>query len=476
MNAAREWPADRVERRPLADLIPYARNTRTHTDAQVAQIAASMREWGWTIPCLVDSDGTIIAGHGRVLAAQRLGWTEAPVMVAHGWTPAQVRAYRIADNRLAENSGWNYDLLSAELDELRDIDFDLPLIGFEASDLNDLIGTPNVAPETEHDEDAVPEVDDALVSVAGDIWRCGPHRLICGDSTDPQTIAALMRGEAAPLCFTSPPYLNHRDYETPVMQWDALMRGVFANIPMTTDGQVLVNLGLIHRNGELLLYWNDWCEWMRSQGWRRFGQYVWDQGPGMPGDYHGRLAPAFEFVFHFNRESRGPNKIIPCKHAGEFSHSSRRSPSGTRNKNGSIDSWHAADEATQETRIPDSVIRITRYKAGAADRIDHPAMFPVALAQFVIESYSNAGETVFEPFSGSGTVLIAAEKTKREARCVEIAPVYVDVAVRRWQEFAGDAAVLEGDGRTFDEIAAERASSPLETRDGVNGRLDNSTT
>lgn len=141
MNAAIQWPADHVERRSLAELVPYARNAKTHTDAQVAQLAASMREWGWTMPVLVDEHGTIIAGHGRVLAAQRLEWAEAPVMIARGWTPAQVRAYRIADNRLAENSAWDFDLLSGELDDLRDLDFDLPLLGFERGELAELIGS-----------------------------------------------------------------------------------------------------------------------------------------------------------------------------------------------------------------------------------------------------------------------------------------------------------------------------------------------
>jgi hypothetical protein len=151
MNAAIQWPADHVERRSLAELIPYARNARTHTEPQVAQLAASMREWGWTMPVLIDEDGTIIAGHGRVLAAQRLEWTEAPVMVARGWTPAQVRAYRIADNRLAENSGWDFDLLSGELDDLRDLSFPLPLIGFEPGELADLIGSPRSGDGTSGD-------------------------------------------------------------------------------------------------------------------------------------------------------------------------------------------------------------------------------------------------------------------------------------------------------------------------------------
>lgn len=146
MNAAIQWPADHVERRPLDELIPYARNAKNHTEAQVVQLAASMREWGWTMPVLIDEHGSIIAGHGRVLAAQRLQWTEAPVMVARGWTPAQVRAYRIADNRLAENSAWNFELLAGELDDLRDLSVDMQLLGFGAEELNNLIGTPNVPP------------------------------------------------------------------------------------------------------------------------------------------------------------------------------------------------------------------------------------------------------------------------------------------------------------------------------------------
>jgi ParB-like chromosome segregation protein Spo0J len=146
MNAALEWPADHVERMSLADLLPYARNAKTHPEAQVAQLAASMREWGWTMPVLIDENGTIIAGHGRVLAAQRLEWTEVPVMIARGWTPAQVRAYRLADNRLAENSPWNMDLLAGELDDLRDLSVDLQALGFRAEELNELIGTANVPP------------------------------------------------------------------------------------------------------------------------------------------------------------------------------------------------------------------------------------------------------------------------------------------------------------------------------------------
>ena len=151
MNA-QHWPADSVERRPIAELIPFAGNSREHTDAQVAQIAASMREFGWTVPVLVDEDGTIIAGHGRILAAQLLGWSEAPVMIARGWSNAQKRAYCIIDNKLPENAEWNTEMLAVEIDGLRDLEFNIGLLGFARAELNDLIGTPNSAPDTKEEQ------------------------------------------------------------------------------------------------------------------------------------------------------------------------------------------------------------------------------------------------------------------------------------------------------------------------------------
>lgn len=207
MSTVTDWPADHVERRSIDALIPYARNARTHSESQVAQIAASMREWGWTMPILIDETGTIIAGHGRVLAARQLGWNEAPVMFARGWSDAQKRAYVLADNRLAENAGWDADLLSVELDDLRDLHFDLDLLGFDRQELNDLIGTPNSGPEGELTEaDNIPEVETIAVSVLGDVWQLGDHRIMCGDSAMPDAVARLMRGEKARLLHADPPY------------------------------------------------------------------------------------------------------------------------------------------------------------------------------------------------------------------------------------------------------------------------------
>ncbi len=316
-----------VEYRPVQTLIPYARNPRTHADSQIAKIAASIVEFGFTNPILVDGDNGIIAGHGRLAAARRLGLEQVPVIELAHLTPSQKRALVLADNRLALEAGWDEALLALELAELSDAGYDLALTGFEEGEIDALLADAMVDDQSEPEAEApdaaddVPEAPTVPVSSAGDIWVLGKHRLICGDATDRDVIAALMQGEKAALCFTSPPYGNQRDYTTGgIADWDGLMRGVFAHLPMADDGQVLVNLGLIHRDNEVVPYWDGWLAWMRTQGWRRFAWYVWDQGPSMPGDWAGRLAPAFEFVFHFNRQSRKPTKIVPCKLAGQDTH------------------------------------------------------------------------------------------------------------------------------------------------------------
>ena len=235
------------------------------------------------------------------------------------------------------------------------------------------------------------------------------------------------------------------------------MRGVFAQLPMADDGQVLVNLGLIHRDNEFVPYWEAWLGWMRSKGWRRFGWYVWDQGPGMPGDWQGRFAPSFEFVFHFNRASRKPNKIVPCKLAGQETHlRADGSSTAMRGKDGEVNGWTHAGQPTQDTRIPDSVIRVMRHKGKIGEGIDHPAVFPVALPKFVIEAFTAEGDVVFEPFGGSGSTMLAAQRTGRVCRSVEIAPEYVDVAIRRFRQNHPEVAItLLATGHSFDDVAAE---------------------
>lgn len=455
---------DSVELVSLDRLKPYPRNPRTHSEEQVAQIAASIVEFGWTSPVLVAGDGTVIAGHGRLEAARRLGLDAVPVVVLDHLSAAQRRAYVIADNKLALNAGWNEELLAAELHALNGDGFDLALTGFDEAELDRLMAplddTEPMSPDGDTSEngdaaDEAPEPPRNPVSRPGDLWRLGDHWLLCGDSTDAQAVARIMNGERASLLFTSPPYGNQRNYTTGgIGDWDGLMRGVFGYLDeaIAEDGQVLVNLGLVHRDNEWQPYWEAWLAWMRAQGWRRFGLYVWDQGPGLPGDWNGRLAPAFELLFHFNRQARKPNKIVPCKWAGHINDSH----GGMRGKDGTVGAWTHAGQGVQETRIPDNVLRITRHKARGIET-EHPAVFPVALPEFVMSAYSAADDVVFEPFAGSGTTIIAGERTGRCVRAIELAPEYVDVALLRWRQlFPGTEAVLDEDGRTFEAIAAER--------------------
>jgi DNA modification methylase len=451
--------------------VPYARNPRTHSEAQVSKIAASIVEFGWTNPVLVDGANGIVAGHGRLAAARKLGLTEVPVIELAHLSPAQKRAYVIADNRLALDAGWDEAMLAVEMAELSDAGYDLPMTGFDSAEIEailqgsgdaDASDSPGAAQGTDATEGAADDVPDAPtqpVARTGDVWALGSHRLICGDATDRAVVSELMRSERASLCFTSPPYGNQRDYTSGgIADWDALMRGVFAHLPMADDGQVLVNLGLIHRDNEFIPYWDGWLGWMRTAGWRRFAWYVWDQGPGMPGDWSGRLAPSFEFVFHFNRASRKPHKTVPCKFAGQDTHlRADGSSTAMRGKDGQVNGWTAAGQPTHDFRIPDSVIRVMRHKGKIGKGIDHPAVFPVALPTFVMEAFSDEGDIVFEPFGGSGTTMLAAERTGRICRAVEIAPEYVDVAIRRFQQNHPRLPVtLLATGQSFDEVGSDR--------------------
>ena len=246
-----------VEYRKVEALIPFARNPRTHTEAQVAKIAASIVEYGWTNPILVDGEHGVIAGHGRLAATRKLGLVDVPVIELGHLSSTQKRAYVISDNRLALDAGWNEELLALELAELSEAGYDLALTGFDDAEIEQLlVGDVAVGDGNEQDADApdaaddVPEVSATPVSRFGDVWQLGEHRLICGDAADAGVIALLMAGEEAVLCFTSPPYGNQRDYTGVTQDWDTLMRNVFAQLPMAANGQVLINLGLIHREQE----------------------------------------------------------------------------------------------------------------------------------------------------------------------------------------------------------------------------------
>jgi DNA modification methylase len=284
----------------------------------------------------------------------------------------------------------------------------------------------------------------------------GGHRLLCGDSTSADAVARLMDGSEADICFTSPPYAQQRDYETGPQEWDALMREVFSILPAKHGAQVLVNLGLVHRDGEWLPYWDGWIEWMRSAGWRRFGWYVWDQGPGLPGDWNGRLAPSHEFVFHFNCVAERPRKTKDKQPENIQVMSVARAGTrgGMRRADGSISRRSNLAAGLQPKKIPDTVIRVMRHKAGGG----HPAPFPVDLVTEILTAFSDEGDLAYDPFCGSGTQLISAELNGRRCFGMEIAGFYCDLAVKRWSKFTGGAAVLADDGRTFEQLADARGT------------------
>jgi DNA modification methylase len=403
---------------------------------------------------------------------------------------AQKEALRLADNRIAENATWDQALLRDALAAAQaSPDLDLAALGFSAAELDDILaaageavsdgdapeapsapavqgakgeqgdgaaGTEEAAAEDDP-ADAEPAPPRQIVTRPGDLWLLSEHRLACGDSTDAASVARVMGADRAALLFTSPPYGNQRDYTTGgVTDWDALMQGVFRHLPaiLAPAGQVLVNLGLIHREGEWQPYWQGWLDWMRGQGWRRFGLYAWDQGPGLPGDWNGRLAPAFELVFHFNREARQPNKIVPCKWAG-----TPNKGSGLRAADGEVKAYTHIGLPVQQMRIPDSVLRITRHK-GRGIETEHPAVFPVALPEFLMRAYTDEGDAVFEPFGGSGTTVLAGQRTGRRVRAIELAPAYVDLAIARFRMLHPDLPVtLAEDGRDYDAVAATRAEA-----------------
>lgn len=408
-----KWPADRVERRAIESLIPYARNARTHSDAQVAQIAASMTEWGWTNPVLVDEEGGIISGHGRVLAARRLGLAEVPVMVAEGWAEAQKRAYVIADNQLALNAGWDIEMLSSEVKGLAEWNFDLSLLGF--ADLDALL-----ADKTEGltDPDDAPSAPDHPVSELGDVWVLGRHRLVCGDSTDAGAVAKALDGVSPHLMVTDPPY---------GVEYDANWR----NERVRQDGSPIAGraIGKVLNDGEA-----DWRE-----AWALFpGEvvYCWHAGLRANSVFDSLVAAGFEIRA----------QIIWAKQQfaiGRGHYHFQHEPCWYAVRKGKTGHWHGDRKQTTLWRIDKP----------AKSETGHSAQKPVECMKRPIENNSSPGQAIYEPFSGSGTTIIAAEMTGRICHAIELSPAYVDVAVLRWQAFTGKQAVSP-DGRPFDERTA----------------------
>lgn len=399
-----------IERIGVEALIPYARNSRTHSDAQVAQIAASIREFGFTNPVLVDEANGIIAGHGRVLAARKLKMQDVPAIRLSHLTEAQKRAYVIADNKLALNAGWDIELLRLEINDLGDMGFDLELTGFDQDELDELLALGEATPEGHTDPDAVPEPPAQAITVPGDIWQLGKHRLMCGDSTDAAMVAVLMDGKKADLCLTDPPYgLGADGKESGKNNYDVY----------------------VDSESNLIDLANKWLPIARSIS----NAVVFS--PGVTNAWKYPKADWIMCWFYGGgqlRSSWGFNCWQPFLCYG-------KDPSLASGNGGR----------------PDAVDMNTPSNSGD---INHPCPKPVKLWEWFIHRLSfKTGAVMYEPFSGSGTTLIAAEKTGRRCYAMELSPQYVDVAVKRWQEFTGQVATLEGDGRSFADMATERCKA-----------------
>lgn len=402
-------------------LVPYARNARTHSEAQVAQIAGSIREFGFTNPVLIDAADGIIAGHGRVMAARALGLSDVPCIRLGHLTETQRRAYVLADNRIALNSGWDADMLALEVDSLIGDDFDLSLLGFDDAELAALLNQPT---EGLTDPDDVPEPPAVPVAAPGDVWILGNHRLACGSCTDAHTVEALLAGALPHLMVTDPPY---------GVKYDASWR-VEAGFGTASQGYGTAGTATGVVENDDIADWRD--------AWALFPgdvAYVW----------HGGLhaATVLDSLIACNFEIR--SQIIWAKSSITISRGHyhwQHEPCWYTVRKGATGHWTGDRKQSTLWQIP----KPQKSETG------HSTQKPIECMKRPIENNSAPGDAVYEPFSGSGTTIIAAEMTGRRCYAVELNPAYVDVAVRRWQDFTGREATLEGDGRTFDQLAEHR--------------------
>jgi DNA modification methylase len=411
------WPADHVERRSVSSLVPYARNARTHSDAQIAQLAASIREWGWTMPILIDEAGGLIAGHGRVLAARMLELEDVPVMVARGWSEAKRRAYILADNKLALNAGWDEAMLACALNDLAAEGFDMALIGFLPEEFAEL-----TADRTSGltDPDEVPNVPAAPATRLGDIWLLGKHRIICGDSTDAATVKRLLNGDRPHLMATDPPYGVCYD---PAWRNRAGLGNTRRTGKVQNDNRADWREAWALFPGEVAYVWHgalhasEVADSLEATGFQIRAQIIWAKDRlvlGL-GHYHWQHEPCFYAV-------RG---------TGHWSGDRRQTTL-----------WQIASK-------------------GQDAETEHGTQKPVECMRRPIENNGIPGQPIYEPFSGSGTTIIAAEVAGRICMAIELSPQYVDVAVLRWQAFTGERATLEGCGHTFGEIATNRMNGAI---------------
>jgi DNA modification methylase len=407
-----------VETWPIDRLLPYAANARTHPDEQIAQIAGSIAEFGFNVPCLVDDRGVLIAGHGRILAAKRLGIDQVPVIRLGHLTDAQARAFRLADNCIALSAGWDEALLAAELERLREDGVGLDLLGFAEDELDHLLDGFDQDGASE-EEDEVPEAPTEPVTCPGDMWLLGRHRLLCGDATIATDVERLLDGARPHLMVTDPPY---------GVAYDPAWRNEAGVSSTARTGRVSND---------------DRADW--RDAWALFGgdvAYVWHAG------IHSRTVAeslaACGLIIRSQIVWAKPRFVL-----GRGDYHWQHEPCFYAVRKGATGHWQGArDQSTLWT-----------IATGENDEAtEHGTQKPVECMRRPIVNNSKRGDLVYEPFAGSGTTLIAAENTGRVCLALEIDPRYCDVIVERWQRFAGKSAILDGGGLSFDEIKRERAA------------------
>lgn len=395
-----------IEQRALSALIPYIGNARTHSDEQVAQIAASIREFGWTNPILIDAQQGVIAGHGRLLAARKLGLTEVPVIELSHLTDLQKRAYILADNRLAENASWDNALLRLELEALQLADVDLDLLGFGRHEIDALLGDAEPNHQGQLDDDALPDVPTTPLTRLGDLWCLGDHRVLCGDATDPAAYLRLLGDAQADMAFTDPPYnVNYanaakdrlRGTSRPILNdnlgedFQGFLQAACTPLLAATRGAVYIAMS----SSELDVLQAAF----RAAGGKWSTFLIWAKNHFTLGrsDYQRQYEPIL-----YGWAEGGPHYWCGARDQGDV--------------------WHIAKPVRNDL---------------------HPTMKPVELVERAIRNSSRVNDVVLDPFGGSGTTLIASEKTGRCARLIELDPKYVDVIVQRWEDWTGEKATLE---------------------------------
>ena len=428
----------KVEYLSVSDLRPYPRNARTHSNKQIKQIAESIRQFGFTVPLLIDNDNMILAGHGRLAGARLLGMERVPCVRLEHMTPAQKKAYVLADNKLALNAGWDEEILALELQELLSVDegFDLSVAGFTIAEVDGLIeGLAVEEPASPKDERLPPLGEGEAVCKRGDIWRLGRHRLICGDSLDPQVVQALMAGKQAQMIFTDPPYnvpvaghvsglgkVKHREFamaagEMDQAQFTAFLAAAFQNL---ADHSV---------DGSIHFICMDW----------RHMQEMLESG--------NKVYTELKNLIVWVKDNGGMGSFYRSRHEMIFAFKKGTAPH--------INSFELGQHGRYRTNIW-SYKGMNSFGAGRNEEIQlHPTVKPVAMITDAIKDVSKRGDIVLDLFGGSGSSLIAAHKTGRRGFLCELDPLYCDRIIRRWQAFAKDDAVLASSEVSFDQACKE---------------------